>query len=372
MHVVHIVPTLSGGGAETLVRSIVPRLAAAGMRLSVISVYAADIGEGERVCLGAPLYEIGRRGAADAPGAFVRTVRLLRQLAPDVVHGHVHTGKYFGRAAALVAGIPHVVYTEHHPRPERSLGQRVADRLLRPGTDAVIAFHERQRHEIARRDAIPLDRIAVVPNGIEPPAGTADQRRRARARIRFALGIAPGAFVVLFAGRLAEQKFPELAIDAFGTLPRAMNDADVLLIAGEGPLAAGVRARAAELGSRVRLLGYRRDMHDLYAAADAFLMTSRYEAMPLAPIEAMSLGVPVVTTPWEGAREIVRDGKGGYVTAAFDAAELGRALVLLRDFPACARALADRAAALARSSYDIGLTVCRHHELYASLIGHDA
>jgi glycosyltransferase involved in cell wall biosynthesis len=110
-------------------------------------------------------------------------------------------------------------------------------------------------------------------------------------------------------------------------------------------------------------------MRELYAAADAFLMTSRYEAMPLAPIEAMSQGVPVVTTPWEGAHEIVRDRIGGYVTSAFDPGEIGIALALLRDLPACRRALSARAAELARSAYDIGRTAERHYELYASLLG---
>ena len=366
MHVVHIVPTLTGGGAETLVRSIVPRLAAEGMQLSVISIYPSDLDAAERALLGAPLYEMHRSGAADGLRAFRQTVKLLRELQPDIVHGHVHTGKYFGRAAALIAGVPCVLYTEHHPRPEHTIAQRLADEAMRDRTAAVIAFHERQREEIARRDAIPIERIAVVPNGIEHavPAG-----EYARPLAREALGILPGTFVVLFAGRLAEQKFPELAIDAFAEIPRSLQRRDLLLIAGDGPLATSLAARCAALGASVRLLGYRRDMDQLYAAADAFLMTSRYEAMPLAPIEAMSRGVPVVTAPWEGAEEIVRDREGGFVTDSFDKRELASALTLLRDFPECRRMLSERAAARARSAYDVGLTVTRHRDLYTSLAG---
>jgi glycosyltransferase involved in cell wall biosynthesis len=366
MHVVHIVPTLAGGGAETLVRSIVPRLVAGDMRLSVISVYPAEIGERERELLGAPLFEMHRNGAADGVRAFRETVNLLRELQPDVVHGHVHTGKYFGRAAALIARVPHVLYTEHHPRPEHSVAQWLADEAMRDRTDAVIAFHDRQRDEIARRDAFPFERIAVVPNGIEHAAPAGED---ARLRAREALGISPGTFVVLFAGRLAEQKFPELAIDAFAELPPSLQRRDLLLIAGDGPLAASLAQRCVRLGSNVRLLGYRRDMADLYAVADAFLMTSRYEAMPLAPIEAMSQGMPVVTTPWEGAEEIVRDRQGGFVTSSFDHRELAAALTLLRDFPECSRTLSERAAERARSTYDIGRTVQGHRDLYNTLVG---
>lgn len=366
MHVVHIVPTLTGGGAETLVRAIVPRLAAAGIQLSVISVYPAEIGEPERALLAVPLYEMHRSSAADGLRAFRKTVNLLRELHPDIVHGHVHTGKYFGRAAALVARVPHVLYTEHHPRPEHTVAQRLADEAMRDRTDAVIAFHDRQRDEIVRRDAIPFERIAVVPNGIEHglPAG-----EHARWRARAALDISPGTFVVLFASRLAEQKFPELAIDAFAKMPPSLRRRDLLLIAGDGPLAARLATRCASLGPNVRRLGYRRDMADLYAAADAFLMTSRYEAMPLAPIEAMSQGVPVVTTPWDGAEEIVRDGQGGFVTSSFDPRELATALTLLRDFPECSRTLSERAARRSRSTYDVARTVQGHRDLYETLVG---
>jgi glycosyltransferase involved in cell wall biosynthesis len=143
----------------------------------------------------------------------------------------------------------------------------------------------------------------------------------------------------------------------------------LLLIAGDGPLAGRIEQRRMGLGSRVRRLGYRRDMCDIYAAADAFLMTSRYEAMPLAPIEAMSRGVPVVTTPWEGAEEIVGDLEGGFVTASFDAYELATALAILRDFPERRGTLSERAAARARSMYDVGLTARRHRDLYTSLLG---
>lgn len=363
MHVTYIVPTLTGGGAETLVRSVVPALAAQGARVSVVSVYDAQLTPQERAALDAPLYEVGRHGVLDAANAFGRTVKLLAQLRPDVVHGHVHTGKYFGRAAALAAGVRVVMYTEHHPRPEAGVLQRFADRRLREGTASVIAFHQRQKREIAERDAIPLDRIAVIPNGIRhgrPPDPEA--RRAARA----ALGLGEGTFVVLFAARLAEQKFPELALDAFAALPRSAERDDCLLIAGDGPLSASVGERARGLGDRVRLLGYRRDVDMLYAAADALLMTSRYEAMPLAPIEAMSRMVPVVTAPWSGADEIL--AHGAIVTGGYDAAELGASLARLRDVPELAHALGRRGRSFAREEYDIRSTAVRLFELYDELV----
>ena len=114
---------------------------------------------------------------------------MMRRCKPDVVHTHMHNGKYWGRLAALAAGVPAIVHTEHNsefgaPRAFRPLG-----RLLAARTTAFVAFSQTHRAALAADEAIPLERIAVIPNGIElaPPAPGARARARAalaRARRR--------------------------------------------------------------------------------------------------------------------------------------------------------------------------------------------
>jgi glycosyltransferase involved in cell wall biosynthesis len=364
MHVVHIVPTLGGDGAEARVRTIVPPLADRGLRLSVVSVYGAALDDAQRARLFAPLYEIGYAGPRDAPAAFMRLVWRLRSLRPDVVHGHVDSGKYLGRAAAIAAGVPRIVYTEHHSHPHAGRLHGAADRALRSATDAVIAFHECQRQTIAARDRIPLERIVVIPGGIAHRA-PADAAARAEARER--LGLGTGDFVVLYAARLTHVKDPQLAIRAFARTADDPRRRTVLLIAGTGPLAARVRTACEPLGERARMLGDHRDVPSLLAAADAFLVTSHSEAMPLGLIEAMGAGVPVVSTPFEGAHELLDGGEAGLVAREHAWEPLAAALALLRDRPAVAAALAERASQRARTVYDLATAARRHHELYTDL-----
>ena len=367
MHVVHIVPTLGGDGAEARVRTIVPPLAERGLRVSVVSVYGAQLDSAQRARLGVPLYEIGYAGLRDAPAAFMRLVWRLRSLRPDVVHGHVDSGKYLGRAAAIAAGVPHIVYTEHHSNPHDGRLHGAADRALRSATDAVIAFHERQRQAIAERDRIPLERIVVIPGGIVHRV-PAEAGARAAARAR--LGLCADDFVVLYAARLTHVKDPQLAIRAFARTVEAPCRRSVLLIVGSGPLAARVRTACEPLGERARMLGDHRDVSSLLAAADAFLVTSHTEAMPLGLVEAMGAGVPVVSTPFAGAHELLDGGQAGLVANEHAWEPLADALALLRDRPALAATIAARASQRARTVYDLATAARRHHELYTALSAH--
>lgn len=364
MHVVHIVPTLGGDGAEARVRTIVPPLAERGLRVSVVSVYGAQLDDTQRARIGVPLYEIGYAGPRDAPAAFMRLAWRLRSLRPDVVHGHVDSGKYLGRAAAIAAGVPSIVYTEHHSYPHDGRLHEAADRALRSATDAVIAFHERQRQAIAERARIPLERIVVIPAGIAHRA-PADAAARADARAR--LGLGADDFVVLYAAQLAHVKDPQLAIRAFARTADDPGRRSVLLIAGTGPLAAHVRTACEPLGERARMLGNHRDVPALLAAADAFLVTSHSEAMPLGLVEAMGAGVPVVSTPFAGAYELLDGGAAGIVAGEHAWQPLANALAVLRDRPEIAALLAERASQRARTVYDLATTARRHHELYTEL-----
>ena len=93
LRVVHVVQTLKAGGAETLVRGLCAGLAEAGIAVTVVSIYPDDLSQSERAALGFPVVSLGRRGRSDF-GFFPRLVATLRELAPDVVHAHLHAGKY--------------------------------------------------------------------------------------------------------------------------------------------------------------------------------------------------------------------------------------------------------------------------------------
>lgn len=224
----------------------------------------------------------------------------LRDLRPDIVHTHLAHAKYWGRIAAILAGVPHIVHTEHGNDFRAPLPLRAIGRALQFRTDRVVALTRAQATRIARYERIPFEKIAIIANGIE--LGTLQSAGSGAARAE--LGGTDGGRIVLAVGRLDAVKRYDRAIESLALLPRSANVH--LSIAGDGRERSRLARIAAErgVGDRVHLLGYRDDVPALLGAADVVLNTSESEAMPLSLIEALCSGVRVVTTPWPGAIEI--------------------------------------------------------------------
>jgi glycosyltransferase involved in cell wall biosynthesis len=129
---------------------------------------------------------------------------------------------------------------------------------------------------------------------------------------RDSLGIAHDARVLLFVGRLTEIKRPDRLLEAF-SLVRAKVPSAVLLFAGEGELFEKTKVDASHFGESVRFLGWRSDLALLFAATDVAVLSSDNEGMPVTLIEASMAGVPCITTDVGSAREVVLDGKTGFV-----------------------------------------------------------
>jgi glycosyltransferase involved in cell wall biosynthesis len=355
-------PNLIGGGAEAAVRTLCGELARSGVDVTLVSVYPSGLEPGEVAGLGVPLIDLGRQGRRDH-SYFPKLVRTLRRSRPDVVHLHLHTGQYPGRVAAVLARAPAIVLTMHGDEP-RSRVRWVADRVLHARTARFVVFTEAQRRRFAAEEGVPLERIAVIPNGVAAPAAIGS-----RDELRAVLGLPRDAFVLYTAGRLAPEKNQRVAIEALARL-RAAGATDVhLAIAGDGALSGELHALASELGigEYVHFLGFRRDAAALVRAMDLFVLPSLRERMPLALAEAMLAGVGVAIAPWTGYDDVVRDGETGFVATAFDADAFAAAVMrAYRDGDARAAA-ARRGEAAARTMFDAGAAAQAHVELYREL-----
>ena len=366
MRVVHVCGDLGLYGAENVMALLVRHTHEPDVELFAMTVNRSRHPEA-RERAGVPVIAIERNGRRDV-FFIARMVGELRRLRADVVHTHGHHGRYWGRLAAVLAGVPLIVHTEHNPvltPPSPRWAFDGLNRLLNPRTAAFIDFTPRRREELAVAEGIPLDRIVVIPNGM-PPAPPDPERR---ARTRAALGLADDALVVPVVARLFPQKRLDIALDAFAALPEDLRARTKLIIAGDGPLRADLEAQASGLGlgDGVRFLGFRTDARDVLAAGDVALMTSAREAMPLALIEAMLESVPIVSTPWAGAEGMLRGGALGLIAADFTPDAVAAALEA---------ALRDRAAAAARAAtafdhasveFDINTQARRYAELYRVL-----
>jgi glycosyltransferase involved in cell wall biosynthesis len=267
----------------------------------------------------------------------------------DVFHCHVGTGSenWDGARLARSAGCPVVVQTQHLPYALSSPRRRQAYFHGIAPVDRLIAVSAGLRRTY-ERIGVPTGSFATVANGIAPLV-----RRVPRAEARRALGLDAEQPVVLTVGRLTHMKAQWQLVDAVPDLLARFPGLAVVLL-GDGPLREALVERADSLGvaHAVRFAGHRPDARLLLAAADVFALPSKFEGMPLAALEAMEAGLPVVATRVVGSEEVVVDGVTGALVPFGRPAALGAALAELLADPALRR----RQGAAARRRYLAGFT----------------
>lgn len=295
-----------------------------------------------------------------------RLVREIRSFRPHIVHTHTRLGRYWGRTAALLARVPHIVHTEHNPcDPRRTHFERVADAFLSAVTERVVTFFGEQAAFLGTVTGWPREKFALIPNGLAFPIAPESTRERARA----ILGLPADRFTMFLVGRMEYQKNHSLALNALAEMRPEIRSRTLLCFVGSGEQESSLREESRELdvAEYVRFFGYRQDLRELFPAADLVLMTSRFEGMPLTLLEAMSSLVPVLTTPWTGSRTMLGDGRYGFITRSFEARDVARSLERAIDHPAARASVARNAYQFVQESYSIGRTIAAHVDLYRDL-----
>ena len=289
--------------------------------------------------------------------ALRRLTALFSRRSFDVVHTHSAKAGAVGRVAARRAGVPRIVHTYHgfpfhefqsalrrqaYVRIERRLG-RITDVALCVGTAVSV--------EAIRRGLLSPERIRTiaVPVITSSPLSSPQARQRARRALR----LPDSAPVVGAVGRLSYQKAPEHFIAAMTALHRP----DVTGVwVGDGELAArvGALAREAHPDARIVLTGERADVPALLPAFDVFALPSRYEGLPVAIVEAMVSGVPVVATAVNAVPDVVRPGETGLLIPPERPDLLAAAIAYLLDRPGEAARMAAAALTQIDDRYGTG------------------
>lgn len=297
----------------------------------------------------------------------------LREERPDVVHTHSSKAGILGRLAARLAGVSKVVHTYHgfgfHERQNRLVrGFYVAlERLCVALSDWTLFVSEDNRRWGERLGLAQLGRHSILRSGVrlaELPAEVDRGRKRAE------LGCTGGGPLVVSVGNLKPQKDPEAFVRVAARCVEAEPEARFLLI-GDGELRARVEGQLAARGlqGKVLLPGWRRDTAEILAAADLFVLTSLWEGLPRALVEAMKTGLPCVCYAAGGVRDILRDDENGCLVEPGDEEGMARRILALLREPERARALGRKAAASIGQEFDIDGMVRSQESLYASLAG---
>jgi glycosyltransferase involved in cell wall biosynthesis len=318
--------------------------------------------------------ELGRelRGVADLQ-ALMGLVRLIREFRPHVVHTHTAKAGAVGRVAAMLCRVPVVVHTFHghvfrgYFSPAKTRVFLAIERFLGRGSSALVAVSPKVRDELLEFGVGRPEDVHVVPLGLDLERFRDYDETRAEARA--ALELPDTAFVTSIVARLVPIKAHEVFLEAARRV-RAAHPCAIFLVVGGGERHDDLQALAARLGlgDRVRFLGWRADLERIYRASDAVALTSRNEGSPVALIEAMAAGCPVVSTRVGGVPDVVTDHESGLLTEMDDAAGLADALGRLARDRVLGEALGATAQARVIERYGAGRLLHDMDALYTALL----
>ena len=320
------------GGAERFIERALPALERLGAELTLIA-RSAD-GWGARQFLEANPFHIGNTwrdasfavaaraaweaGRFDLVQSHERIAGCEVYRAGDGVHAEWLEIRRACAGPMEALGIALNPYHHYVCAAERRL-------FAHPRLRAVVCNSAMVRGEIQRRFGVAAEKLHVIHNGVDLEYFHPDRRAELRGPARAALGIGRDAFLFLFVGSGFWRKGLDAAIAALAQ----SGDARLhLAVAGRDRDAARYAAQgaAAGLGGRLQILGGRDDVRPLYAAADCFLLPTRYDPFPSTALEALAMGLPAIVGRRSGAAEILQSGRDGWICDPADTAGLARLL----------------------------------------------
>ncbi|MDQ8727816.1 glycosyltransferase family 4 protein [Bradyrhizobium sp. LHD-71] len=281
-----------------------------------------------------------------SPHELIRVTRRINRFGPEVIQTHMSSAHTYGMLTRILSRRP-VVATAH----SQSIQLHWCFNNIVIATSPGAAEHHR------RRNLVPRSALRVQANFIETtrfPLASDAKRKEARR----AFGFDENAFVIGSVGFIDDRKNQLDLARALGEIVRAVPEARLLLVGGEEPdYGREIRRTAEQLGvlQQIVFTGPRQDIADVLAAMDTFALVSRKETGPLAALEAMSSGLPVLATKIGMLPDFVRDGAAGFIVEVGDIPAIADRLITLARDPARRRAMGHAAHEIARNDYDVDI-----------------
>jgi L-malate glycosyltransferase len=316
MKIAHVVDSMEVGGAEMLVSQICCLQREQGHQACVYAVGA--LGPlGERMQReGFSVQANVARHLSDATRNFFRIFKMSR---PDVVHLHNPTSTVYAAMAARMAGVPSIVSTRHSlVAPPHELVRELKYAVGAAFCDWIVGICDATANNVRSLHSIPAGKIVRVYNGAVPLNRIAREQWPPKS-----------GFTLVYVGRLAPVKNHSLLLKAFRAALASMPGLR-LWIVGDGSERKTLERLTDELGiaAQVTFWGQQLDVTPFFSAADAFIMSSKSEGLPVSLLQAFSLGLPTIVTNVGGMAEVVRLAKAGFIVPAAPA-EMAAAILRL-------------------------------------------
>lgn len=326
--------------------------------------------------MGVEVQSLGMRKGVPDPRAIFRLACIIREMKPDVVHSHLVHANLLARVTRLFVKIPFLICTAHSINE----GGRVREWLYRlsdPLGDLLTNVSREAVDRYISRKIAPARKIKLLTNGVNLEQFGGDGGKRAELRRRLGLISSPGQegepFMWLAAGRFVPEKDYPVMIFAFAEVLKTYPNSR-LFIAGIGPQQPHIERQAEELGiqKKVNFLGIRTDIPELMSAADGFVLSSKWEGLPIVLLEACASRLPIVATRVGGNEEVVLDGVNGYVTEPENHSTLARSMERLMALPSEERLrMGARGREHVMEHYEIGRVAQKWADIYGKACGRE-
>jgi glycosyltransferase involved in cell wall biosynthesis len=349
--------TLVTGGAERVIESLALGLPPLGYEPEVLCLHSPGR-TGERLIAEGVTVKHGLLGAKYDPFSPVRISRILSDHTDGILLSlDHHDAIAIGIGAARIAGLRRRVLSVHSTGLwDRGSSFTKLDRLFLGGFARIVALADMHRDHLVDVERIEPGRISVINNGVDTDRFTpADEATRASAKE--SLGIDRDRFVVTIVAALRPEKNHPMFLSAAALLNGRRPGRFIFLITGSGPEEERLREQSARLGleGSIRFLGDRDDVDIILRCSDASVLCSFpvVETFPLAVLEAMASGLPVVSTGVGSVPEIIDNGVDGTIIDSEDTEGLASAVEKLMDDEELSAMIGARARAKAENRYSV-------------------
>jgi glycosyltransferase involved in cell wall biosynthesis len=357
MKIAHVVDSMDVGGAETVVAQMCRLQREQGHDPCVYSISTLGL-------LGEQLrregFQVETHVGRDFIDSMRNFLRIFKASHPDVVHLHNPTPAVYAGVPARLAGVPSIVSTRHSlVAPPHRLMAELKYAVVARFCDWIVGICEATTDNIKSMRSIPAGKIVRVYNGAVP------LRQVARHEQPEKIG-----FTLLYVGRLVAVKNHALLLNAFrealGDLPQLR-----LWMVGDGGERPRLERLSEELGiaGKVTFWGQQLDVAPYFSAADAFIMSSKSEGLPISLLQAFSLGLPAIVNDVGGMAEVVRLAHAGIATPAGQAAGMAAAILTLAKDDRLREQYSRNAQAAFVSRFSLQTMVDEYMKLYRSRLG---